>query len=38
MTEASRFRNKEERRSCLLTIILTLAIAVPLAIFFNFFK
>lgn len=38
MIEASRFRTKEERRSCLLTIILTLAIFAPPAIFFNFFK
>lgn len=38
MIEASRFRTKEERCECWFTIILTLAIAVPVAVFFNFFK
>lgn len=38
MIEASRFRTKEERRGFWLTIILTLAIAAPLAVFFNFLK
>lgn len=38
LTEASRFRTKEERRGFWLTIILTLAIAIPVTLFFNFFK